>query len=79
VESGVPLSDAGEAAKCAMLGKTWQVSYGNVWIPCKTETDAKLLARELVKKGHQVQAETVEGQSPIRVIGPNQISAWLVE
>jgi hypothetical protein len=51
-----------------MMGKTWQVSYGSVSVPCKTENDAKLLARELVKKGHQVRAETLEGQRPMRIV-----------
>jgi hypothetical protein len=63
----------------SMLGKTWQVSYGNASVPCKTENDAKLLARELVKKGHQVSAETLEGQSPVRIIAHHQIFAWLAE
>jgi hypothetical protein len=40
------------------LGKTWQVSYGNASVTCKSENDTKLLARELLKKGHQVRAET---------------------
>jgi hypothetical protein len=34
----------------SMLGKTWQASYGNASVTCKSENDAKLLARELVKK-----------------------------
>ena len=41
--------------------------------------DAKLLARELMKKGHQVRAETLEGQNPVRIIADNQIFAWLAE
>jgi hypothetical protein len=60
-----------------MLGKTWQVSYGSVSVPCKTENDAKLLARELVKKGPQVRAETLEGQSLMRVIAPDRTFGWL--
>jgi hypothetical protein len=63
----------------SMLGKTWQVSYGNASVTCKSENDAKLLACELVKKGHQVQAETLEGQSPMRIIAYPQIFAWLAE
>jgi hypothetical protein len=53
-----------------MLGKTWQVSYGGVSVPCKTENDAKLLARQLMKKGYRVRAETLEGQHPMRVLSP---------
>jgi len=63
----------------SMLGKTSQVSYGNASITCNNENDAKLLARELVKKGHQVRAETLEGQSPMRIIASHQIFAWLAE
>jgi hypothetical protein len=62
-----------------MMGKTWQVSYGSVSIPCRTENDAKLLARELMKKGHQVRAETLDGQSPMRAIKPQRVLAWLAE
>jgi hypothetical protein len=62
-----------------MLAKTWQVSYGNASVACKSENDAKLLARELVRKGHQVQARTLEGQTPVRVIADRQIFAWLAE
>lgn len=62
-----------------MLGKTWRVSYGNVLTPCKSEHDAKLLTRELIKKGRQVQAETLEGQRPMRVVAPHQIFDWLAE
>jgi hypothetical protein len=48
-------------------------------VTCKSENDAKLLARELMKKGHQVQAKTVEGQNPVRIIADQQIFAWLAE
>jgi hypothetical protein len=48
-------------------------------VTCKSENDAKLLARELMKKGHQVQAKTVEGQNPVRIIADHQIFAWLAE
>jgi hypothetical protein len=60
-------------------GQDLAVSYGNTSIPCKSENDAKLLARELVKKGHQVRAETLEGQSPVRIIAHYQIFEWLAE
>jgi len=63
----------------AMLDKTWQVSYASVSIACKTENDAKLLARQLMKKGYRVRAETLEGQNPMRVIEPHHVAAWLLE
>jgi hypothetical protein len=59
------------------MGKIWQ--DGSVSIPCRTENDAKLLARELVKKGHQVRAETLDGQSPMRAIEPHHVLVWLAE
>jgi hypothetical protein len=33
-----------------MTSKTWQVMYANVSLPCRSENDARLLARELLKK-----------------------------
>lgn len=59
---------------------SWQVTYGaGTTIPCAHEVDAKLLARELVKRGHRVSARTVEGVLPSRSIEPWQIYAWLTE
>jgi hypothetical protein len=63
----------------AILGNTWQVSYGNASVTCKSENDAKLPAWELAKKGHQVRAKTPEGQNPMRIIADHQIFAWLAE
>lgn len=62
-----------------MMGKTWQVTYGSVALPCRDETDARLLARELVKKGHRVAANTLANISPPRRIESHQIEAWLHE
>jgi hypothetical protein len=62
-----------------MFGKTWRVSYGVASVPCRTENDAKLLARELVKKGYDVWADSVDGKAPERVIKTHQIPAWLAE
>jgi hypothetical protein len=67
------------AEERVMSDKTWQVSYASVSIACKTEKDAKLLARQLMKKGYRVRAETLEGQNPMRVIEPHQVAAWLLE
>ena len=62
-----------------MLGKTWKVFYGTASVPSKNEFDVKLLARELVRKGHQVRAETQDNPGPVRVIKPHHIPAWLDE
>ena len=59
-----------------MTGKTWQVTFGSVALPCRDETDARLLARELVKKGHRVAANTLTNVSPPRRIESHQIEAW---
>ena len=58
-----------------MTGKTWQVTYGNVSLPCKSKNDARL-ARELVKKGHRVAASTLASVSPPRRIENHRIDAW---
>ena len=60
--------------------RTWEVKYGgSVTLPCAHENDAKLLARELLKKGHRVSARTIEGFLPARSIEDYQIYAWLAE
>jgi hypothetical protein len=59
---------------------TWQVTYGaGTIMACAHELDAKLLARELVKRGHKVSAKTREGVLPSRCIEPHQVYAWLSE
>ena len=58
----------------------WEVTYSSgVTLPCAHELDAKLLARELVKRGHKVSAKTVEGVLSARSIEPDQMYAWLRE
>ena len=47
--------------------------------PCRTENDARLLAHELVKKGHRVAASTLASVSPPRRIENHQIDTWLHE
>jgi len=60
--------------------KTWLVTYGaGASVPCLHEVDAKLLARELIKRGHKVSAKTIEGVLPSRSIEPHQVYAWLAE
>jgi hypothetical protein len=57
-----------------MTGKTWQVTYGNVSLPCRTENDARLLA-QLVKKGHRVAASSLASVTPRRIEN-HRIDAW---
>jgi hypothetical protein len=60
--------------------KTWLVTYGaGASVSCLHEVDAKLLARELIKRGHKVSAKTMEGVLPSRSIEPHQVYAWLAE
>jgi hypothetical protein len=60
--------------------KTWLVTYGaGASVSSTHEVDAKLLGRELIKKGHKVSAKTIDGMLPARSIEPHQVSAWLVE
>jgi hypothetical protein len=62
------------------VNNEWQVTYGSgATLPCAHEVDAKLLARELVKRGHRVSAKTVDGVLPARLLEPHQIYAWLRE
>jgi hypothetical protein len=59
---------------------TWQVIYGaGRTVPCAHEVDAKLLARELVKRGHKVSARTLEGILPSKIIEPHLVNAWLIQ
>jgi hypothetical protein len=68
----------GLPVKIAENVKEWEVIYGSdIVLPCRDETDAKLLARELVKKGHRVSARTVDGLLPSRSIDFEHIQAWV--
>jgi hypothetical protein len=59
---------------------TLEVTYrAGAKVPCAREVDARLLARELVKRGHKVSAKTLEGILPSRFIEPHQVHAWLNE
>lgn len=62
-----------------MSTKTWFVAYDSKSMPCNSESDAKLLARELIKKGHKVRAGTLNGHNPSRLIEAHQVLAWLAE
>lgn len=53
------------------------ICSGGVTRPCAHEVDAKLLARELLKRGHRVSAKTIDGVLPARIVEPDQIYAWL--
>jgi hypothetical protein len=62
------------------INNAWELTYGGgAKVPCLHEVDAKLLARELVKRGHSVSAKTVEDVVPARLIEPHQVYAWLRE
>ena len=65
--------------KAAASRATWLVTYGTASVECAHEVDAKLLARELIKKGHTVSARTLEGWLPARSIEPHQLPSWLAE
>ena len=49
----------------ALWGKTWQATYGRVSLPALQNRNARLLARELVKKGHAGNLENVTAAAPI--------------
>jgi hypothetical protein len=76
----VGLTGQVRASKDPLNYKTWEVIYGaGTTVPCTHEVDAKLLARELIKRGHKVSAKTIEGVLPARSIEPHQVYAWLAE
>lgn len=62
-----------------MANKTWEVSFDGAWVDCETEHDAKMLAQELVRKGHRVTAGTLKGHSPPRSVDTGQMGAWFSE
>jgi hypothetical protein len=52
----------------------WQVNYDGIIMNRRDERGAKDLARELLRKGLRVSAETTEGA---RRVGPDQMEDWL--
>jgi len=57
-----------------MSTKNWFVDYDSRSVPCNSESDAKPLARELIKKG-PVPAGTLNGRDPSRLIEARQVLA----
>jgi hypothetical protein len=62
-----------------MLPRTWEVSFGAITLGCRSETNARLFARELVKKGHRASARTLPDQPPARIIELHHVTLWLTE
>ena len=68
---------------------TWVIAHssrpisktmGSCWLtihPCYTEEGAKEYAQEQLAKGHQVAAQTLEGETPVRTIKGQDVSLWL--
>jgi hypothetical protein len=65
-------------SKKELTPTAWQVSYSGITVDCRDEQDAKSLARELVRKGFRVSAETIEGAVAARRIEPDQMEDWLL-
>jgi hypothetical protein len=59
------------------MSSGWRVTYCGRIVDYRDEHDAKSLARELIKRGFRVSAETDEGAFAARRIEPTQIRAWL--
>jgi hypothetical protein len=59
--------------------ETWQVSYKQHVVQCRDETDAKHIARDLVKRGYQVAAQSTDPNGQVCSIGRGEIWAWLTE
>jgi len=45
--------------------------------PCNTEEGAKEYAQEQLAKGHEVTAQTLDGETPVRTIKGQDVSLWL--
>jgi hypothetical protein len=61
------------------MSSGWRVTYSGRIVDCRDESDAKALARELIKKGFRVSARTIEEVSSARHIEPIQMKEWLAE
>ena len=49
--------------------RTWEVGFDGAWVNCKTELDAKMLARELVRLMHAgASAEGAHGTVDLRLV-----------
>jgi hypothetical protein len=83
--------DAAEAALARLLtpGKQsptrrsievgrWQVLYGHQVVDCRDETEAKVIARRLLKRRLKISARLVDGQMILWTVeGRDQLRAWL--
>jgi hypothetical protein len=83
--------DAAEAALARLLapGKRsptrrsveashWQVLYGHQVIDCRDETEAKVIARRLLKRRLRISARLVDGKMTLWTVeGRDQLRAWL--
>jgi hypothetical protein len=80
---------AAEAAIACLLGQNpigqlptssgWRVRYSGRIVDCRDESDAKSLARELIKRRFRVSAAAIEEGAPTRRIEPAQMKEWLAE
>jgi hypothetical protein len=56
----------------------WQVLYGHEVVDCRDESEAKTIARTLLKKRLRVSARLIDGQATLWTIeGRDQMRLWL--
>jgi hypothetical protein len=72
------LNGPGIDSKKMPMPSAWQLNYSGIMINCRDEQDAKSLARELLRKGFRVSAETIEGALVARRVEPDEMEDWLL-
>jgi hypothetical protein len=59
--------------------ETWQISFDGNVVDCRDELDAKHVARNLVRRGYHVRAQSTDNDGSVRSIERGEIWAWVLE
>ncbi|HEY7219787.1 MAG TPA: hypothetical protein VH985_15485 [Candidatus Binatia bacterium] len=62
-----------------LRSETWQIKFRGTVVDCRDELDAKSVARELLKKGFHVTAQSTDRDGRMYLIEPAEIWTWLSE
>jgi hypothetical protein len=63
----------------ALRSQTWHIAFEGTVVDCRDELDAKSVARELVKKGFPVTAQSTDRDGRVYSIKFPEIWTWLSE
>jgi hypothetical protein len=63
----------------ALRSETWQIKFRDKVVDCRDELDAKSVARELLKKGFHVTAQSTDRDGQMYSIEQNEMWDWLSE